>query len=183
MSDNVFDISYSPALLPLVLLLGMGPKHSCVRVGQDSISVTMGYGFRATIPRQNVRAIMPDTASVGGWGVHGWRGTWLVNGSSAGIVRVELEPGVRAWVMGCAGPPDNAADQPEYTRRADEPVAQVPLAARCGSACRNLGKGAGSGRMRAATRRRDIARCSRMGHVVVGAVLSVGTKRPARSHS
>jgi len=23
-----------------------------------------------------------------------------VNGSSAGIVRVELEPGVRAWVMG-----------------------------------------------------------------------------------
>jgi hypothetical protein len=100
MSDNVFGISYSPALLPLVLLLGMGPKHSCVRVGEDSISVTMGYGFRATIPRQNVRAIMPDTASVGGWGVHGWRGTWLVNGSSAGIVRVELEPGVRAWVMG-----------------------------------------------------------------------------------
>jgi len=40
LSDNVFDISYSPALLP------------------------------------------------------------LVNGSSARIVRVELEPGVRAWVMG-----------------------------------------------------------------------------------
>ena len=100
MSDNVFTIRYSPALLPLFLLLGLGPKHSGVRVGQDSISVTMGWGFRATIPRQNVRAIMPDTASVWGWGVHGWHGQRLVNGSSAGLVRLELEPGVQAWVMG-----------------------------------------------------------------------------------
>ena len=100
MSDNVFGIRYSPALLPLFLLVGLGPKHSCVRVGPDTISVTMGWGFRATIPRQNVRAIMPDTARVCGWGVHGWRGTRLVNGSSAGLVGLELEPGVRAWVMG-----------------------------------------------------------------------------------
>src|SRR5450759_70117 len=100
MSDNVFTIRYSPELLPLFLLLGLGPKQSCVQVGQDSMTVTMGWGFRATIPRQNVRAIMPDGGSVWGWGVHGWRGTWLVNGSSAGLVRLELEPGVQAWVMG-----------------------------------------------------------------------------------
>jgi hypothetical protein len=99
-SDNVFTIRYSPELLPLFLLFGLGPKQSCVQVGQDSISVTMGWGFRATIPRQNVRAIMPDGGSVWGWGVHGWHGTWLVNGLSAGLVRLELEPGVRAWVMG-----------------------------------------------------------------------------------
>jgi len=96
MSDDVFAIRYSPALLPVFLLVGLGPKQSCVRVGQHSISVTMGWGFRATIPRQNVRAIMPDGARVGGWGVHGWRGTWLVNGSSAGLVQLALEPGVRA---------------------------------------------------------------------------------------
>ena len=35
-----------------------------------------------------------------GWGAHGWRGEWLVNGSSSGIVRIELEPPGRAKVCG-----------------------------------------------------------------------------------
>jgi hypothetical protein len=32
--------------------------------------------------------------------VHGWNGRWLVNGSSHGIVRVDFDPGQRAWVCG-----------------------------------------------------------------------------------
>ena len=35
----------------------------------------------------------------GGWGAHGWRGRWLVNGSSAGIVQLDLEPRQRAWLL------------------------------------------------------------------------------------
>ena len=34
-----------------------------------------------------------------GWGVHGWRGEWLVNGSSSGLVRIELDPPVRARML------------------------------------------------------------------------------------
>lgn len=100
MSDSFFAIDYSPALLPLLRPLGMGPAHSGVWVGRDTVRVTMGWGFRATFPRQAVREIGPDTAAVGGWGVHGWRGQWLVNGSSSGRVRLDLEPGVQARVMG-----------------------------------------------------------------------------------
>ena len=34
------------------------------------------------------------------WGAHGWRGRWLVNGSSKGIVELTIDPRVRAYVMG-----------------------------------------------------------------------------------
>jgi hypothetical protein len=43
---------------------------------------------------------MPDNEAVTAWGVHGWRGSWLVNGSSSGLVRFEIEPAVRALIMG-----------------------------------------------------------------------------------
>jgi len=33
-------------------------------------------------------------------GVDGWRGRWLVKGSSSGLVRLEIEPEVQAWVAG-----------------------------------------------------------------------------------
>jgi hypothetical protein len=34
------------------------------------------------------------------WGVHGWRGRWLVNGSPKGIVELTIDPPVRAHVAG-----------------------------------------------------------------------------------
>jgi hypothetical protein len=33
-------------------------------------------------------------------GIHGWRGCWLVNGSFAGIVTMDLDPTQRAKVAG-----------------------------------------------------------------------------------
>ena len=100
MSETFFAIDYSPALLPMFRFLGMGPARSGVWVGSDSVRVKMGWGFRAEIPRQAVREIGSDTAAVTGWGVHGWRGRWLVNGSSSGMMRLEIEPSVQAWMMG-----------------------------------------------------------------------------------
>ncbi len=35
-----------------------------------------------------------------GWGAHGWRGRWLVNGSSSGIVVLDIEPPAAARVLG-----------------------------------------------------------------------------------
>src|SRR6187455_2580036 len=79
MSEAFVAMRYTPALVPMFRLLGLGPARSGVWVGRDSLRVTMGWGFRAEIPRRAVREIGPDGAAVGGWGVHGWRGRWLVN--------------------------------------------------------------------------------------------------------
>jgi hypothetical protein len=99
-SDTYFALDYSPGLLLLFRLLGMGPSRSGVWVGHESVRVAMGWGFRAEFPRRAVSEIGPDSAAVTGWGVHGWRGRWLVNGSSAGLVRLEIEPVAKAWVTG-----------------------------------------------------------------------------------
>ena len=60
----------------------------------------MGWAFRVTIPRSAVRKILADSEAVAAWGVHGWHGRWLVNGSSSGLVRFEIEPAARAWILG-----------------------------------------------------------------------------------
>jgi hypothetical protein len=100
MTDTFFAISYTPLLLPLLSLLGLGPAWSGVWVDRDAVRVQMGWGFRARIRRESVRTVARDSAAVTGWGVHGWRGRWLVNGSSAGMVRIKIEPPARAWTMG-----------------------------------------------------------------------------------
>ena len=100
MSETFVAIRYTPALVPIFTLLGLGPTRSGGWVGRDSLRVTMGWGFHAEIPLRLVREIGPDGAAVTGWGVHGWRGQWLVNGSSSGLVRLKLDPEVHARVMG-----------------------------------------------------------------------------------
>ncbi len=51
--------------------------------------------------RSSIRAVALDGYQrVWGWGAHGWRGEWLINGSSSGVVRVELDPPGRARLMG-----------------------------------------------------------------------------------
>jgi hypothetical protein len=58
----------------------------------------MGWAFRASVLRGNVRSAAAAERPFIGWGVHGWRGRWLVNGSLKEIVALELDPPVRAWV-------------------------------------------------------------------------------------
>ena len=100
MPESFFEVSYSPALLPLFKVIGMGPGHAGAWVSPTSVRVVMGWAFRVTIPRSAVREIPPDSEGVAAWGVHGWRGRWLVNGSSSGLVRFEIEPAARAWIIG-----------------------------------------------------------------------------------
>ena len=52
------------------------------------------------MPRASVVAALPDHGRIGGIGAHGWRGTWLVNTTSKGLVRIELDPPARATVCG-----------------------------------------------------------------------------------
>lgn len=81
-------------------LLGMQRRNSWVEVAAGVLRVRMGWWFRATVPLSVVKSAERDTARVFGWGVHGWRGEWLVNGSSSGIVRIAIDPAQRARTCG-----------------------------------------------------------------------------------
>jgi hypothetical protein len=76
-------------------VLGLSPGRSWVEVGDDLLRVRMSWAFSLDAPLVNVRDARPDSGRVGGWGVHGWRGRWLVNGSSSGLVGIDLSPPVR----------------------------------------------------------------------------------------
>ena len=94
-----FAIRYTGINRPLLRLLGLGPSRSGVKVEDEGVTVRMGWAFLACFPRSSVRSIAHDHRRVWEWGVHGWRGRWLVNGSSSGLVRIELEPPQRGRTM------------------------------------------------------------------------------------
>jgi hypothetical protein len=83
-----------------MVLLGAVPEHCRVELDEGELRVRMSWFFSLDVPRANVRSAALDHGRVGGWGAHGWRGTWLVNGSSSGLVRVELDPPGRGRVGG-----------------------------------------------------------------------------------
>ena len=84
-----------------VLTLGAIPESSrYVELDDDALVVRLGWGFRLTVSRPSVVAALPDHGRIGGIGAHGWRGTWLVNTTSKGLVRLELDPPGRATVCG-----------------------------------------------------------------------------------
>lgn len=85
---------------PLLSLLGVGPGLSRVEVDGERLRVRMGWAFRADIPLSSVTGARPYRGFVGGIGVHGWRGRWLVNGAASGLVQVDIDPPARAYVIG-----------------------------------------------------------------------------------
>jgi hypothetical protein len=79
-------------------VVGMTPSRCYVDVDEQHVRVRMGMWFELDTERHVVRSAEPDHDRVLGWGVHGWRDRWLVNGSSSGLVRITLEPSARAWM-------------------------------------------------------------------------------------
>ena len=100
MSDASFGISYAPGLRVLFTVLGLGPAISGIDVTAEDFRVRLGWAFRATVPRRAIFSVEPDDERVTGWGVHGWGGSWLVNGSSSGLVRFRLDPPVQVRAVG-----------------------------------------------------------------------------------
>ena len=98
-----FDFRYDRWCGWLLGLLGMGRRYSHVTVGDDDIRVVMGWAFRVTIPRSAIGPARTSTGFVLGWGVHGWRGRWLVNGSSKGRVKFAIDPATPSRVVGFPG--------------------------------------------------------------------------------
>ncbi len=85
---------------PLLVLLGMGPGLSGVELDGEDMHVRMGWAFRARVPRASITGARAVSGRVGGVGVHGWRGRWLVNGSMEHIVGIDIDPAVRAIATG-----------------------------------------------------------------------------------
>lgn len=94
------QLRYDPWFLPLLTPLGMGPKQSDIRVEGGNLHVSMGWGFKATIPLSSVKDAQPAHQRFFSAGVHGRRGRWLVNGSTRGIVELTIDPPVRAHTAG-----------------------------------------------------------------------------------
>jgi len=91
-----FPLRYESWFTPLAVPFGTGPRRAGIRISDGKVSVRMGWAFRAEIPLGSIRTAGHDHGGVSGWGVHGFGGRWLVNGSSRGLVRLELEPAVPA---------------------------------------------------------------------------------------
>lgn len=95
-----FPIRFSRWAVILMGLFGIRCTNSFVEVGESRMQVRMGWAFRLEAPLTSVRSANPDMSLVLGWGVHGWNGRWLVNGSSSGIVRIDIDPAAPGRVIG-----------------------------------------------------------------------------------
>jgi hypothetical protein len=95
-----YPIRVDPAFRGLFALLGAGARLDVVEVDADAVRVRLGWLFRSTIPRTAIAGVLHHADMFGGWGAHGWRGRWLVNGSSKGIVEIDLAARQRAWLLG-----------------------------------------------------------------------------------
>jgi hypothetical protein len=94
-NTGTFSLSFSRGMRLMLTAMFAGPRHSRVYLAADSMTVRMGWhgwAFSAVIPRSSIAEVQPYSARVLSWGAHGWRGQWLVNGSSRGLVRLRLSP-------------------------------------------------------------------------------------------
>jgi hypothetical protein len=88
-----FEIAYTGINGPMMKTLGIGPGRGYVIVTPGDLIVKMGWAFSGTIPRSRITSAEASTKPQGyGWGVHGWNGKWVINGSDSGIVKIEIDP-------------------------------------------------------------------------------------------
>lgn len=94
----LFPLSFNRFMRLLMTPMFAGPRHCRVLFTADALTVTMGWlgwAFSAVIPRSSISEGEPYHGPVFGWGAHGWRGRWLVNGSSRGLVTLRIDPAAR----------------------------------------------------------------------------------------
>jgi hypothetical protein len=100
MTLRLYPIRVDPLFGGLFTVLGAGRRRAFVELSPTTARVRLGWMFRATIARSAIVGAHHHPDMRGAWGAHGWWGRWLVNGSSKGIVQLDLEPHQRAWLLG-----------------------------------------------------------------------------------
>lgn len=95
---GTFELSFNRFMTVVMTPILAGPRRCRVVIEANQLSVTMGVGgwaFSARAPRSSVTRVARVSGPVWAWGAHGWRGRWLVNGSSRGLVQVSIQPAGR----------------------------------------------------------------------------------------
>ena len=87
-------------LKPLIVVCGITPGRSYLDIDPDRISIRMGWGFSADVPRASVRSVAWAPDSPWSIGVHGWKGRWIVNGAAGPMVSIRIDPAARARTVG-----------------------------------------------------------------------------------
>ncbi len=95
-----YPIRFSRVTAVLLRIVGMSRVRSSVELDGDGVRVRAGWAFSADFPRSSVAAVDRQGYVWWAYGVHGWNGRWIVNGSGHGVVCVRLEPPTRARVLG-----------------------------------------------------------------------------------
>jgi hypothetical protein len=91
---RTFPIRYSKISRWLMAPLFLGARHAKAELTEDTLRVRMGWAFRASIPRRSIRRAALNRDVVWAIGVHSDLRfkSWLVNGSTKGIVFLDLLP-------------------------------------------------------------------------------------------
>jgi hypothetical protein len=100
-----FEFRYDRWCGSLLGALGLGRRWSRIELSDAELWVRMGWGFSARIPRRSIASVERiDRLRWLGWGVHGWGGRWLVNGSMKDLVAIEIVPQEPGRVLGVRVP-------------------------------------------------------------------------------
>lgn len=102
-AEGKFELRFNAFNRVIMTVVLCGPRTCHVELTAERLVVSMGVGrwaFSASVPRSSLSAAARVSGPVLGWGAHGWRGRWLINGSSSGLVRVSIDPPSRGHCMG-----------------------------------------------------------------------------------
>jgi hypothetical protein len=97
-NSQTFTLSFNRLMKVLMTPMLAGPRRCTVDLDGTRLKVRMGLGgwaFAAKVPRASIAGVARARGPVLGWGAHGWRGRWLINGSSRGLVRLTIDPPAR----------------------------------------------------------------------------------------
>ena len=83
-----------------VLLAMTASRKGTVELTADTLRVQLGRAWHADVPRGSIKAAARDPLRTISVGAHGWRGDWLVNTSTRGLVVLTIDPPARASCLG-----------------------------------------------------------------------------------
>ncbi len=98
--ESRFPILFDDWYRVLSLVVGLPPSGAHLDIQGEEVRVRMGWAFRSSFPRSAVASVSELGRRPISRGVHGFAGRWLVNGSGRGVVKIELNPKQRAYVIG-----------------------------------------------------------------------------------
>ena len=86
-----------------VLLAVAASRNATVDLSADTLTVRLGLTWSARIPRADIRTAGHDPLRTISIGAHGWRGDWLVNTSTKGLVVLTIDPAGEGPLPGLPG--------------------------------------------------------------------------------